>query len=990
MRPTEEILDEALARFKSALSEHQALEYQLEKFTNTTADHVKIDILQIQNAREQDKSLMNLSRFESFVTAFEQFDEVCQAMELGNPEISYFIWGPPKFILQKAKELPAALDSILDSYLKFGRRVPLLGIYKSLLRDHDAMRKCLAYMYEDLLSFHVHILKLFAEKNWKRTFSIYWRDYQDDFLRLLEGFDLHARHLDLLAQHQHKQHVQEYSSQQTDHFLRYEDDREVFRQFLYRYEDDRTKLLSQAAMQEEERRQDQYSKVQRWLSNPGDDEQTYQARWRDERDRFPGTSTWILENSQVKDWMDKEEPSNSILWVYGKKGAGKTILASRIIDHLMEEKTESTTSFFYCREDDLNESSKCMSLYKSLLRQLVEHNRNDLLPLYYDKKLKGQEILNNEAIARSLLELCFERDTTHFIVIDGLDEFSAQDRSSAIQFISSIVDKSDKKSPTLGKIRVLFFSQDLKEMRKLVASPQLSAPDVLEIQPSHVESDIRILVTQQTELLKTKFMLTTEESERVKTMTVAGAKGMMLFAVLVMKNLIAMGDARQVISELDGPIFPRNLHQAYGRILERLKRDYHEGEGSTWDKAKTIFEWLACAKRPLKWHELQAAFAITIDERGTPFFTYRLGRSPNDIREMCGSLIQVLPGNKIEFIHQTAKRYIVESQSLDVRAIECDLAVLCMNYLTLRCFRKGLKDQEIQVAIQNAEYAFQDYAVSKWNEHLQSILDSKNSTLFNDPVKGALYQYKISQTLRRFKETFKSGLAIPNDEQTRQLLDPEIPRGDCQAFQGYEFYQVLVDIWTHVHRHQKLPAKDRNKISIKELGDAIEKIRNKLEGLSEGSTPESDMGRMLTDRYGKKIFKCDRVRCVYFHEGFDEKEQRDRHLPRHDRPFLCPIEGCSLVPFGFSTNKDKEKHVKNYHSEELELPAQFRQLGREVPKDAKFQCDLCPKAFTRLANLEGHKNSHLGRRPYACTTCGKAFARANDRRRHEKKHVRRV
>lgn len=386
---------------------------------------------------------------------------------------------------------------------------------------------------------------LAAAKDWKRTFSIYWRDYQDDFLRLLEGFDLHARHLDLLAQHQHKQHVQEYSSQQTDHFLRYEDDREVFRQFLYRYEDDRTKLLSQAAMQEEERRQDQYSKVQRWLSNPGDDEQTYQARWRDERDRFPGTSIWILENSQVKDWMDKEEPSNSILWVYGKKGAGtwtktiysticvlilsripgKTILASRIIDHLIEEKTESTTSFFYCREDDLNESSKCMSLYKSLLRQLVEHNRDDLLPLYYDKKLKGQEILNNEAIARSLLELCFERDTTHFIVIDGLDEFSAQDRSSAIQFISSIVDKSDKKSPTLGKIRVLFFSQDLKEMRKLVASPQLSAPDVLEIQPSHVESDIRILVTKQTELLTEKFMLTTEESERVKTMTVAGAKG---------------------------------------------------------------------------------------------------------------------------------------------------------------------------------------------------------------------------------------------------------------------------------------------------------------------------------------------------------------------------------------------------------------------------------------------------------------------------------
>ncbi len=100
MRTPEEILETALARFKSTLSEHQVLEYQLEKFTNTTAADVKIDIIQIQNAREQDKSLMNLSRFECFVTAFEQFDEVCKAMELENPELSYFIWGPPRFILQ--------------------------------------------------------------------------------------------------------------------------------------------------------------------------------------------------------------------------------------------------------------------------------------------------------------------------------------------------------------------------------------------------------------------------------------------------------------------------------------------------------------------------------------------------------------------------------------------------------------------------------------------------------------------------------------------------------------------------------------------------------------------------------------------------------------------------------------------------------------------------------------------------------------------------
>ena len=353
---------------------------------------------------------------------------------------------------------------------------------------------------------------------WKRTFSIYWKDYQELFLKLLEGFDIHARHLDLLAQHEQAQHVQDTSSQLTDHFLQYQGDREEFRRFLCRYEDDRNRVLDEAAKQEEERKHEHYSKVQRWLSHPGEDEQAYQDRWRTEREKFPGTASWILESSQVKDWMDKEEPV-SILWVYGKKGAGKTILTSRIIDHLRDEKTESTTSFFYCREDDLNESGKCMSLYKSLLRQLVEQKRH-LLPLYYDKKLKGQEILNNEETARSLLKLCFDGEGAHFIVIDGLDDFCAGDRTNAVKFIHSIVDNSDNKRRTVGKIRVLFMSQDLKEMRTL-----LPAAETLEIQPSDVGPDIRTLVTKQTELLTSKYRLTADQSQRVIKMTVAGARG---------------------------------------------------------------------------------------------------------------------------------------------------------------------------------------------------------------------------------------------------------------------------------------------------------------------------------------------------------------------------------------------------------------------------------------------------------------------------------
>lgn len=198
---------------------------------------------------------------------------------------------------------------------------------------------------------------------------------------------------------------------------------------------------------------------------------------------------------------------------------GKTILASRIIDHLIEEKPDATTSFFYCREDDLNESGKCMSLYKSLLKQLVTQNR-DLLPVYYEKQLKGPDILNNETTARTLLELCFEVNMSHFIVVDGLDEFGKEDRASAIKFISQIVDKSDTKSNITGKIRVLFVSQDLKDMRKLLPSAE-----ILDIVPEDVEDDIKTFVNQKSKDLADNFELTDVELEKLKRMTIQGARG---------------------------------------------------------------------------------------------------------------------------------------------------------------------------------------------------------------------------------------------------------------------------------------------------------------------------------------------------------------------------------------------------------------------------------------------------------------------------------
>lgn len=62
-------------------------------------------------------------------------------------------------------------------------------------------------------------------------------------------------------------------------------------------------------------------------------------------------------------------------------------------------------------------------------------------------------------------------------------------------------------------------------------------------------------------------------------------------------------------------------------------------------------------------------------------------------------------------------------------------------------------------------------------------------------------------------------------------------------------------------------------------------------------------------------------------------------------------------------------------------------ISKRVQKHpATFQCNLCPKRFTRAYNLRSHLRTHTDERPFVCTVCGKAFARQHDRKRHEGLH----
>jgi hypothetical protein len=322
----------------------------------------------------------------------------------------------------------------------------------------------------------------------------------------------------------------------------------------------------------------------------------------------------------------------------------------------------------------------------------------------------------------------------------------------------------------------------------------------------------------------------------------------------------------------------------------------------------------------------------------------------------------------------------MESEYINIFTVESSLAALCLCYLTFECFDDDATPENLRQLTFEGTLSLQDYAVAKWPEHVRAIIQTiPNEISTDDSTQPALKE--IETALEDFTSRYEDDIQDNSFHSTAEE--------DCKPFKKYQFYDNLLHVWSHVLCHHAKGPEVRNSISITALSDNISRNRELLEDLftiNMGS--HSGENDNLTTLYGDKVFKCPRITCFYFHEGFKDAKSRDKHIDRHDRPFNCDFPDCSIAVFGFSTNKDLEKHKRLFHPDPEDQANSFSAV-KKPSSEAQFECELCGKRFTRAFHHRSHMRSHYGERPFACTECGKAFTRENDRKRHEKIHARR-
>ncbi|KAF8454287.1 hypothetical protein BDZ91DRAFT_842142, partial [Kalaharituber pfeilii] len=866
------IFQEALSSF---LDKSKLKPAQVQDFKNTTLESLKSCIKDIQIEQAKGRNMRNINRIWPFIDAMEQYGKIIEVF-LNMSGFVAFIWVASKYI--------SCFDIILDEYERLGECLPQFQQYDSLFKDNSHMRNVLGLVYQDILEFHSHALKIIQRPAWNIIFRAAWKDLTNRLKQIREKLSWHKELIE--------------SQASIAEFKEAKQARELERRAFEREED--------------ENRRRRMVEITNWLAaaDSREDQDNFEAL----RHAYPGTGSWVLKDERIKRWLDASNITDTELWLFGKPGAGKTVLTSVIVEELEKVRASASpdagnilvaVAYFYCRYRTENKDN-FNAVGRGILSHLIKNNE-EIMPLVWEKlACSGEMTLKSSKLLVELLEVAIKDSKPSYIVIDGLDECEKAERKKIISTLKSITEISNQQAP--GAVHLLFVSTAEGDIKR-----QLS--NFVKVQLKPCDADLR----QYTEIwgikIQERFTLSDKERDDLVAKVLERAHGMLhsmlyssarmfLYCSIVLKHLHDQGSRAQLGKELSPNVFPTGLEKVYERIVGRI----YSTSNAQRQNAAQILNLIACAKRPLKKHEVQAVFAIGDVQEGTVDFAERA--LIDDINDLCGSFIEVNKEGTIQFVHMTARIFLTKSSYVHLPSAEANLAHLCVNYLTFNCFNWTLPGNEIRQFVLDGYFSFQDYAALYWLDHIEILC-----TNFSANVQEIT---KIVGPLERF-------LQQQLNTESPDWQDIRITQAVQSKFTGLEgfpeVYQGLARLASGAVGLKKASRQHcghdctlgQFTLGFLHLQGHIVKSRQQLEQVFE-SLSSLDSQSNLEQAYGTHWFKCRWPTCVHFSEGFTSRQARDRHETRHQRLFFCTENACPMTDFGCCTLRELNAHIKRWHS----------------------------------------------------------------------------
>ncbi|KAI1824553.1 hypothetical protein F4861DRAFT_505422 [Xylaria intraflava] len=895
------MIQRACERFEKELSPHDANLIQ----STISLDNVKAAIHQVERELAARQSLRNLQRLTPFVDAIDRYSKAIEVAANGTPYLPW-LWAPLKIILQGVYDCTHALDRILNAYGQIGNNMPRFTRYANAFPTHPGFQQLVAFLFQDIMEFHMKAYSMICKPGWKIYFSSLWGLFEhrfDDLLqsisRTSELIDKEAASLDIIQAAEQRQRDMDAS---------------ISREIRWKAE--------------------QLQSVLNWLET-GESDPELKLEWL--RDRcYRGTSQWITKSSKLRSWLQRGR-GPKLLWLHGKPGSGKSVLSSQMIYFLRSDPARHVL-FFFC-DFHTPATGATAHIFKSICSQLVRMSL-ELVPfIYSDYVSKGRKVAAStlkELIAQLLVRFEDVR-----LVFDGLDEIPEREHKTLIRAICELTDSS----PTC---RTLIVSQDIPSIASsLSQKPKMCISE----EEDHIRQDMSMVVDCSLREINDMHDGVIEEPviQDLKDKVLARAKGMFLWVRLVLDLLETATSVQDLRLQLDN--FPKDLIEAYEKILSNMRNRCSDAGVM---QIRRVFSWLLCqrGKHPLRKHQVRLGMGIypgchvvTKDTRPFPNATdicKPFIEVSRPIRFRCCSVVLFLkvlssrhtsdsfnqllsqnfgnsqtntaqdgPDGSLIFIHSTVPQFLLEQGQTpfiylpDSQRIVAFACVAQLNQ-ALDLLSEGIVFSEQYLQLCLGTCGLLPYASEHWISHLAECEEIRKDEQRRD------YDELTQQLYALYQKLLKSECEELNDnsgeEEPLMLMAWLDPYPEIQKFVGRSLRS---------RADGKAPNEPSGGINV--LMQIVSKYHRAVQHIvkqkSLAGVSQSDLISFKED-YGSTAFVCQKAGCDRSIVGFPSERQLHDHAHRHANSLRCYEEDCAYNDIGFTTQGGLRNHKRKFHPTE--------------------------------------------------------------------------
>ncbi|KAK2616854.1 hypothetical protein QQS21_000232 [Conoideocrella luteorostrata] len=383
----------------------------------------------------------------------------------------------------------------------------------------------------------------------------------------------------------------------------------------------------------------------------------------------PGTGRQILGTTEFLAWKDASKPSSQFLWIHGKLGAGKTMVASVIIDSLEKEiqgRKDAACLYLYLQE---GEELTLAQVWATFLKQLLHRGVDDIadeVKSRFNESLQGPSRLHWSEYL-DLFKAQAVKLKMAYLIMDALDsslDTLGEDFQQSIQ---------DALKTLQSHIRVIFTSRNdwagkkVQEDLKWTITPRRE----------DIKAYVRARIESHKVLRRVLVLAKDREDVIVAVTDMTFSRGMFVLAKLHMDNLSKHGTRISIMKALkELPDSAFNVFKSSAqKIAEEIKLQSDSYQSRL---TKHVLTWVVHAKTELSVEEMQDSFAIQDCKEG-PYQDHRPDRELLTL--FCTGLITVDPDkDTLSLVHKSVRSHL-ETYGILPQKAELGMAKICLAYL---------------------------------------------------------------------------------------------------------------------------------------------------------------------------------------------------------------------------------------------------------------------------------------------------------------------